>query len=74
MSPAENPAPFAPSASEYILDNFDLNDRIAMLVLNRGADLFRSIRITKGDNDASGMGRLQKRQSESFHRDGSFAL
>jgi len=35
MSPAENPAPFAPSASEYLLNNFDLNDRIAKLVLNR---------------------------------------
>src|SRR5271163_1120355 len=35
MSPTENPARFAPSASEYILDNFDLTDRIAMLVLNR---------------------------------------
>ncbi|MGA2422342.1 MAG: DNA-primase RepB domain-containing protein [Candidatus Acidiferrum sp.] len=35
MSPAENPAPLAPSAAEYILENFDLTDRIAMLVLNR---------------------------------------
>jgi hypothetical protein len=35
MNPAEKPAPFIPSASEYILDNFDPIDRIAMLVLNR---------------------------------------
>src|SRR6266481_1311823 len=35
MNPIEKPAPFIPSASEYILDNFDPNDRIAMLVLNR---------------------------------------
>ena len=27
--------PFSPSASEYILDNFEPSDRIAMLVLNR---------------------------------------
>src|SRR6266481_8383199 len=35
MNPAEKPAPFIPSASEYILDNFEQTDRIAMLVLNR---------------------------------------
>jgi RepB DNA-primase from phage plasmid len=35
MNPAEKPAPFIPSASEYILDNFESTDRIAMLVLNR---------------------------------------
>jgi hypothetical protein len=35
MNPAEKPAPFVPSASEYILDNFEPTDRIAMLVLNR---------------------------------------
>src|SRR5712692_9428707 len=35
MNPAENPAPFVPSASEYILDNFEPTDRIAILVLNR---------------------------------------
>ena len=35
MSPVEKPAPFVPSASEYILDNFESADRIAMLVLNR---------------------------------------
>jgi len=31
----ENPTAFVPSASEYILDNFEQTDRIAMLVLNR---------------------------------------
>src|SRR6266851_8457321 len=35
MNPAEKPASFIPSASEYILDNFEQTDRIAMLVLNR---------------------------------------
>jgi hypothetical protein len=35
MNPAEEVAPFSPSASEYILDNFEPTDRIAMLVLNR---------------------------------------
>jgi hypothetical protein len=35
MNPAEKAAPFVPSASEYILDNFGPTDRIAMLVLNR---------------------------------------
>jgi hypothetical protein len=35
MNPAEKPVPFFPSASEYILDNFEPTDRIAMLVLNR---------------------------------------
>jgi hypothetical protein len=35
MNPAEKPALFSPSASEYILDNFQPTDRIAMLVLNR---------------------------------------
>src|SRR5258708_1957609 len=35
MNPAEKLAPFSPSASEYILDNFEATDRIAMLVLNR---------------------------------------
>ena len=31
MNPAEKPAPFGPSASEYILDSFKPADRIAML-------------------------------------------
>jgi hypothetical protein len=35
MNPVENPASSVPSASEYILDNFEQTDRIAMLVLNR---------------------------------------
>jgi RepB DNA-primase from phage plasmid len=35
MNSTEKPAPFVPSASEYILDNFEPTDRIAMLVLNR---------------------------------------
>jgi hypothetical protein len=52
MSPAENPAPFAPSASEYILDNFDLTDRIAMLALNR--EFGETIqRITSAEKAAS---------------------
>jgi hypothetical protein len=36
MNDVENPTAFVPSASEYILDNFEQSDRIAMLVLNRG--------------------------------------
>jgi len=35
MSPAKNASASALSASEYILDNFQATDRIAMLVLNR---------------------------------------
>jgi hypothetical protein len=35
MNPVENATAFAPSPSEYILDNFEPTDRIAMLVLNR---------------------------------------
>ncbi len=35
MSAEENPTAFVPSPSEYILDNFEETDRIAMLVLNR---------------------------------------
>jgi hypothetical protein len=35
MSLAENASASAPSTSEYILDNFESTDRIAMLVLNR---------------------------------------
>ena len=35
MNDVENPTAFVPSASEYILDNFEQTDRIAMLVLNR---------------------------------------
>jgi hypothetical protein len=35
VSPIENANASSPSASEYILDNFEPTDRIAMLVLNR---------------------------------------
>src|SRR5438552_7267458 len=35
MNDVENPTAFVPSPSEYILDNFEQTDRIAMLVLNR---------------------------------------
>jgi RepB DNA-primase from phage plasmid len=35
MNTPGRPVPFSPSASEYILDNFESSDRIAMLVLNR---------------------------------------
>jgi hypothetical protein len=35
MTPVENAASLLPSASEYILDNFEPTERIAMLVLNR---------------------------------------
>ena len=35
MNSVNNPTAFVPSASEYILDNFEQSDRIAMLVLNR---------------------------------------
>src|SRR5258708_34455365 len=52
MNPAEKLAPFSPSASEYILDNFDAADRIAMLVLNR--DFGETIqRITSAQKAAS---------------------
>jgi hypothetical protein len=52
MNPAEKPAPFVPSASEYILDNFESSDRIAMLVLNR--DFGETIqRITSAEKAAS---------------------
>jgi hypothetical protein len=35
MDPAEKPARTISSAPEYILDNFENTDRIAVLVLNR---------------------------------------
>jgi hypothetical protein len=35
MNPAEKPEPTILSAPEYILDNFEHTDRIAVLVLNR---------------------------------------
>src|SRR6266436_1411635 len=52
MNPAEKPAPVVPSASEYILDNFEPTERIAMLVLNR--DFGETIqRITSAEKAAS---------------------
>jgi hypothetical protein len=52
MNPAEKPVPFIPSASEYILDNFEHTDRIAVLVLNR--DLGETVqRITSAQKAAS---------------------
>src|SRR5262252_2129499 len=52
MNSPEKPAPFVPSASEYVLDNFEPTDRIAMLVLNR--DFSETIqRITSAQKAAS---------------------
>jgi hypothetical protein len=52
MNPTEKPAPVIPSSSEYILDNFEPTDRIAMLVLNR--DFAETIqRITNAQKAAS---------------------
>jgi hypothetical protein len=52
MNPAEKPAPFVPSPSEYILDNFEPTDRIAMSVLNR--DFGETVqRITSAQKAAS---------------------
>jgi hypothetical protein len=52
MNDVENPTAFVPSASEYILDNFEQTDRIAMLVLNR--DFGETIqRITSAQKAAS---------------------
>jgi RepB DNA-primase from phage plasmid len=52
MNPAEKPPAFIPSTSEYILDNFEQTDRIAMLVLNR--DFGETIqRITSAQKAAS---------------------
>ncbi len=52
MNLADKPAPFVPSASEYILDNFEHSNRIAMLVLNR--DFGETIqRITSAEKAAS---------------------
>jgi len=52
MNSAEKPTPFVPSASEYILDNFEHTDRIAMLVLNR--DFGETVqRITSAQKTAS---------------------
>jgi hypothetical protein len=52
MNSAEKPAPFVPSASEYVLDNFEPTDRIAVLVLNR--DFGETVqRITSAQKAAS---------------------
>jgi len=52
MNAAEKSEHFIPSASEYILDNFDAADRIAILVLNR--DFGETIqRITSAQKAAS---------------------
>jgi DNA primase RepB-like protein len=52
MNSTETTAPFRPSASEYILDNFEPADRIAILVLNRNsADTIQ--RITSAQKAAS---------------------
>jgi len=52
MNSAEKQAPFIPSASEYLLDNFEPTDRIAVLVLNR--DFGETIqRITSAQKAAS---------------------
>ena len=52
MNSTEKTAPFKPSASEYILDNFEATDRIAILVLNR--DSAETIqRITSAQKAAS---------------------
>ena len=52
MNPTEKPVQFIPSASEYILDNFESTDRIAMLVLNR--DFGETVqRITSAQKAAS---------------------
>lgn len=52
MNSTERTTPFKPSASEYILDNFEPADRIAILVLNRdSADTIQ--RITSAQKAAS---------------------
>jgi hypothetical protein len=52
MNGAEKPTSFILSASEYILDNFEQTDRIAMLVLNR--DFGETVqRITSAQKAAS---------------------
>jgi RepB DNA-primase from phage plasmid len=52
MNSTETTTPFRPSASEYILDNFEPADRIAILVLNRdSADTIQ--RITSAQKAAS---------------------
>jgi hypothetical protein len=52
MNSPEKPAPFVPSTSEYVLDNFEPTDRIAMLVLNRDSGEIIQ-RITSAQKAAS---------------------
>jgi RepB DNA-primase N-terminal domain len=52
MNSTERAAPFKPSASEYILDNFEAADRIAILVLNRDSG-DTTQRITSAQKAAS---------------------
>jgi hypothetical protein len=52
MISTERTAPFKPSASEYILDNFEAADRIAILVLNRDSG-DTTQRITSAQKAAS---------------------
>jgi hypothetical protein len=52
MSPIERAPSVIPTASEYILDNFELTERMAMLVLNR--DCNETVqRITRAKKAAS---------------------
>src|SRR6267154_1064526 len=52
MTPLENATSLVPSASDYILDNFEPRDRIAMLALNR--DFGETIqRLTSAQKSAS---------------------
>src|SRR5882724_10039517 len=52
MTPLQNATSLVPSASEYIFDNFEPRDRIAMLVLNR--DFGETIqRLTSAQKGAS---------------------
>jgi len=52
MTPLQNATSLVPSASEYILDNFEPRDRIALLVLNR--DFGETIqRLTSAQKGAS---------------------
>src|SRR6202162_2744401 len=52
MNSTEGTGPFTPSAPEYILDNFEQTDRIAVLVLNR--DFGETLqRITSAQKAAS---------------------
>jgi hypothetical protein len=52
MNDVVTSASFVPSASEYILDNFEQTDRIAVLVLNR--DFGETIQRITSAQKASG--------------------